>query len=85
MNLIYFQKSQIFSEGNYYEVIYRVLRNKASEKDLEISKLLLDSIFLLLKILPENVKVKYLQYYYINDTLANKNHTTVHRDNILII
>ncbi|KAJ0178948.1 hypothetical protein K1T71_005723 [Dendrolimus kikuchii] len=47
---------QTFSDGNYYDVIYRSLKNKVSEKDLEITKPLLDCLLLLLKILPQDVK-----------------------------
>lgn len=45
-----------FAEGNYYEVIYRSLKNLVYVKDLDVIKLLWDCILQFLNILPEDVK-----------------------------
>ncbi|KAL0832594.1 hypothetical protein ABMA28_000792 [Loxostege sticticalis] len=46
-----------FKEGNYYEVIYRVMKKTILERDLEVTKLVLECLFDLLQILPSQAKV----------------------------
>ncbi|XP_063824007.1 TELO2-interacting protein 2-like [Ostrinia nubilalis] len=46
-----------FSDGNYYEVIYNVLKKLILESDLEVTKWVLDCLFILFQLLPSSVKV----------------------------
>ncbi|RVE44018.1 hypothetical protein evm_011316 [Chilo suppressalis] len=46
-----------FHGGNYYEVIYGVLKKNITEKDLDVVTLVLDCLLNLFKIMPSGVKV----------------------------
>lgn len=53
----FFQTHDDFESGNYYEVVYSVLKKIFTNKDIEITYLVLDCILNVVRIMPPDLKV----------------------------
>lgn len=61
-----FQSATDFEDGNFYEIVFGSLKKVTTEKDLEVTKIVLQCFRELLRVLPLNIKViiyTYILYY----------------------
>lgn len=74
-----------FLEGNYYEVVYRVLKKVLSERNVDVTKLVLECLADLLRSLPLHSKVTVLGFMNLCYLLCRDSHLPESLVIILII